>query len=285
MPTLRPILALAAASQAVIPLAAIPLAAIAVAAIPLAANALPVVPAGTDYLQTLAGTYDTLPGVGPVDFTGGPFGSYGADTIVQRLSDATINAGTAPPNPSGTSPFPGANPISLIMTGLQLASVGPVTIGAYTGAIFVSLDPFNLANDTGQMSVYGTSSGGTFDSTLNVFFDVCTSLGVNGVGCDGGTQLGTGNLTFYSNGAPWSSTPGPATNTGSRFYPGIQGGITEVPVSEQALLASHVVDPVPEPGTLALLGSALAGLTGQRLRRWRRRKVLVSTGSARTQVR
>jgi hypothetical protein len=120
---------------------------------PLAAKAAVVV-AGTDYFQTLPGTYDTIPGIGVVDFMGVPFGPGSTDTIVQRTTDITINA------PTSSSP-------NLLMTALQLESTAPVSIpGIGTIPIFVSLDRTHLANDTGTMTIAGTIAGGALTSTL-----------------------------------------------------------------------------------------------------------------------
>ena len=140
-------------------------------ALPTLARAVPTVAAGTDYFQTEAGTqFDFGVGIGIVNFMGVPFGPGGTDTIVQRQADAIINGG----------------PIPIQITGLQLESTAPV-LGFGNINIFVSLDPTLLASDTGNMSIAGTTAGGTFTSSLNVNFDVCTAVGVNGVGCGDGT--------------------------------------------------------------------------------------------------
>lgn len=230
-----------------------------------------VVAAGTDYFYTWPDTSDNITGLGVVNFMGVGFGPGGTDTIVQRLSDATINGPAIPTQ----------------IIGLQLVSTNLPT------PVYVSLDPINLANDTGSMTIGGNTTGGTFTSTLNVFFDVCTTPGVNGVGCGVGSELGTGSLTFGPDTNDWSSTPLPAEplisgpvgdqaanmHTGLAagevdFYPGVSDTLgTPVPkvVSEQTLLAAHMVDPVPapEPTTVTVLGAALAGLAG--MRRGRRR--------------
>jgi len=208
--------------------------------IPLAAHAT-VIPAGTDYFITQPGTSDNIPGIGVVDFLGVSFGPGGADTIIQRLADATING----------------PPIPIQITGLQLVSTNWMALGL-PFPIYVSLDLNQLANDTGTMTIDGTAAGGTFDSTLNVYFDICTAVGVNGAGCGAGTELGTGSLL----GGTSTMTPWAAID-----------GLPFVPLTTKtcwALSGCHIVDPIPEPGTLALLGSALLGLVGVRNRRRRR---------------
>jgi len=164
------------------------------AAIPLAAKA-DVVVAGTDYFQTVPPATDNIPGIGTVDFMGVPFGPGTTDTIIQRTAAITIGV-TNPPTPP-----------NLMMRGLQLESTNWAALGL-PAPFFVSLDPTQLANDTGVMSIFGnTTTGGTFNSTINVNFDMCTALGVRGVGCGSGTLIGTGSLSLSSSGSLWSPTP------------------------------------------------------------------------------
>lgn len=133
---------------------------------------------GTDYFETTPGTFADLPGIGMVDLKGDPFGPGMTDTIVERQSDATINGPSVP----------------LQITGLQLQSVAPVTVRSYSGAIFISLDPSKLADDTGTMTISGSLLGGTFNTSLDVYFDICTAPGTAGVGCGSGMSLGTSEL-------------------------------------------------------------------------------------------
>jgi hypothetical protein len=106
----------------------------------------------SDYFQVEPGTFFTFNG-NTVALQGVPFGAGLTDTIVERTADIPINAVSPSPN--------------LLITGLQLASTAPVP---GIGTIFANLDPANLTNDTGTMSISGRLSGGTLTSSLNVFF-------------------------------------------------------------------------------------------------------------------
>src|SRR5512132_2823764 len=103
---------------------------------------------GTDYFATIPETFFTLPTGIVVPLTGNPIGPGNADTIVQRTQDVTI-VGSGQMGPTVTG---------LQMTALSLVSTNPVP---GLGTVFITLDPANLALDTGTMTIFGSATGGT----------------------------------------------------------------------------------------------------------------------------
>lgn len=232
---------------------------------------------GFDLFATdAAGTFATLPGIGPVQFEGLPFdtgaGDRGnVDTILLRRGPAlTLNGiGDA-----------GSMPLELVA--LSLRSVAPVQIspgvfadiyvnvnkpiediGAPGGNDDGACDPGEsctaanperpldaLPASTGALTITRTGdNGGSFDS----FFDVFAELTLTLPGTD--TVIGSSTFqdTFVQQSGLWSSVPGVGDAHTAQLP---AGGFLAGVVDELALLASHLARPavVPEPATLALFG-------------------------------
>jgi len=212
----------------------------------------PCVVLGSDYFATQAGTFFVFPGVGSVSLTGNPIGPGITDTIVQRQANATINGPSIP----------------IQITALSLEG----TVNAVP--IFVTLDPLNLALDTGTMTIDGSLAGGTFTSSLDVFFDVCLAAGSGGVGCANGSTIGTGTIDLTNAGATWSPTPppggclvtGPVGDQAADCHTGLDSNQDDfflVGTNAECSAANgcHVVsNATPEPNSLILFATALVGL-------------------------
>jgi hypothetical protein len=196
------------------------------------------IPAGTDLLYTQPGTFATFPApIGTVPLVGNPVLPSGADTEVQRLADADATTGA---------------PINTMITSLNL--LGP-------GGLSVTLDPANLANDTGTMSFLlttpptpGTEVGGTIIDTLNVYYLASIA----------GVPVATGHESFTS------------TGTWEAFLPVGTSEVTDFKIILDTHVApgfAHVVSsfPVPEPSTWIMLAAAGVMVPAYAVRRRRRR--------------
>ncbi len=234
-----------------------------------AADIEPTVPSvalGSDYFATGAGTFFNFgAGIGTVNFMGLPIGPGSTDTIVQRQADAAIGGAAIP----------------IQITALSLESTAPVNIGGSFFDVFVTLDPAHLALDTGTLSVAGTTTGGTFTSSLDVYFEA------NFVPTGAGSPFDVfSNVSLSNSGAVWSPSPtagdvivnGPDDGSAADQAANLHSGLLACPPTlsngcevdffvagplvESNTGEAHVVGEAqtPEPGTLVLFGSALTAL-------------------------
>jgi hypothetical protein len=147
------------------------------------ANAQNAVYIGTDEFTTAPGTNVVFPfppgSTTTVQLKGKPLKGYKTvDTTVQRTQIAhfstVVGIHTANPDLATAT-------ISIMLTALSLT--GNVTIGSASCVVDITLDPSNLANDTGTMTLTVTPGlvpvGGTFTSILNVYYEATFT----GTGC------------------------------------------------------------------------------------------------------
>ena len=243
----------------------------------------PSVALGSEYFASQPGTHFNFGGgIGDVNFLGLPIGPFNTDTIIQRKADAVL----------------GGSAIPIQMVGLSLKSAAPVNVGGSFFDVFVTLDPANLANDTGTMAIAGnTTTGGTFASALNVFFqahfaptaagsafDVFNQVNITSSGTAWGPTPPAGAVIV--NGADDGTTADQQANKHSGLICTVATGACEVdfflPTKGTTLVQSSATGnfslmavgattptPVPEPGSLLLLSSGIIAF-GLRLK-WRRR--------------
>jgi hypothetical protein len=227
---------------------------------------------GYDLLETTAGT-----NFAGEPFEGVPIGSYNfggaigvqnvgeTDTIIQRPNTSSI------PGNSGDS---GAQP--LLFDDLQLESATPFSFGGGpVGFYFITLQSQDGTGpaSTGSIDINFTSpAGGTFTSSLDVFFDVH-------YGALNGPIVFNDNLVLSNSGDTWGRIPPP----GAVLIDGANNLLNGVDHSEDffvappliemhpagPLAATHVVQEaqVPEPASL----SVLAGMGLLALRRPRKK--------------
>jgi len=240
---------------------------------------IPTVALGSDYFATLPGThYNFGGGIGNVNFMGLPIGPFNTDAIIQRRADAPL----------------GGPAIPIQIVALSLKSTAPVNVGGSFFDVFITLDPANLANDTGTMSMAGnTVTGGSFSSALNIFFQAHFQPVGGGSAFDVFNQV---NVT--SSGNPW----GPAAGNGFGIVNGPDDGtvadqqankhsglicttptgacevdfflnnnVTRSTSTGNFVLVETAAVTVPEPASLLLLSSGMIAL-GVRMKFRRRSK-------------
>jgi len=161
-----------------------------------------VIQPGYDLFQTVAAD-TSFPGLGNLmgvplgtfNFGGGPVATGPTDTIVQRLDtiDVPPTAGS-----SGTT--------KLMMSALQLETVTPVNfMGNGLGNYFVTLTP-SVASMGTLTATFSSNAGGTFTSTLDVFFDIH-------FGSLTGPVVDSSSVALSTAPSPWGRIPPPGAVT------------------------------------------------------------------------
>jgi hypothetical protein len=163
------------------------------------------------------------------------------DTIIQRLSAAT----------------PGSPTVAIQMDAFQLVSTTPISFdGGPVGFYFITLQSTDGTGpaSTGQETIYwNANTGGTFTSSLDVYFDVHYSSA-------NGPIVDSGNRQLTSTDVDWSSVPAP----GDLTIPSINFILDQLNGNDDLFLGE--TDPVlsfdvnildgpamPEPASLGLL--------------------------------
>jgi hypothetical protein len=221
---------------------------------------------GSDYFQTVPGSGDSSgtwfnfgAGIGVVDFQGAPNALGQTDTWVIRQADATINGP--------------AIPIQLM--DLSLVSEAPVLVSGNLYNVSLSLNPADKSK--GSITILGSTSGGTFNSTLNVFFDA------NFTPVKGGSPFQVqSEVTISGTDQKWLPTPppgavivpGPYGQPWANLHSGLPPGEVDFfgdPMECSGSNGCHVVVPaeLPEPPALLLVVPAVVGMF------WKLRSTLV----------
>lgn len=218
---------------------------------------------GSDFFQSLSTT-----SFAGVTFTGVPVGPGLTDTIVRRGSDALFGG-------------PGTEIVPIELVALSLVSNAPTDFGLGVDFYFITLQAARggpASVGTMAMTLDGSLTGGTFSSSIDVFFDVRK-------GGLAGAIAFSSDLVLSNSLATWSSLatgllvdglhPDLNVNHHTNLIAGQLDFFSGALIEDHPEGAHHDVTPVqsleggpevPEPGSLLLLGGGLLALGARRLR-------------------
>lgn len=145
---------------------------------------------GTDYLIEQSGTLISGGPFNGIAFAGTPIGPGNTTATVERTTDVSINGPVAP----------------VTITAFAAHSTAPVNIGGTFFDVFIALDPADLSQDVGTISISGGLAGGTFQESLDYFAD----LHLMQVGMPANTMDLVAEIMQTSSGGRWSRDPPPS---------------------------------------------------------------------------
>jgi hypothetical protein len=220
---------------------------------------------GSHYLHATDGFYPFPGGVGTVAFHGRPFGPGNTDTIYQRLAEANL------PTLGSSATIP------IEVVRLEMQSFSPVNIGGTFFDMFIHLTPGTRS--LGEMTITqnspndgGPAPEGTFHKSVTLVFTAeFTPVG----GGPGGFVVNDSVFIATVDPAPWSFDPdlnfvtvttGPLEQQTANFF--VTGERSIFMLNPTATAGGHKQSAeIPEPATMLLLGTGLAGVAIKMRRR------------------
>jgi len=197
---------------------------------------------------TVAGTVQAGSSLaGPVDFTAAEIYLKG---VSYDLSHGTMN-GTTTVSPWHAITLSGSDAVNLFsLSGTDLGDASSLTFDFASDEIGI----VNVSGTSCDFSGFGFFGGGTAENILFNFYEA-TSLTIGSIGVRGSILAPYAHITFNS-GVVNGSVIADSIVGGGQFNQNLFDH--EIPNGSQ---------PVPEPATMLLFGSGLAGLAATRLRK------------------